>query len=220
MRHFICALLINFLYTTAFPQAKVIEISHYLFPEFTHGFILMKNGTKSAALLNYNSLTEEIVYKNEGGNLALRKSEIELIDTVFISDRKFILLNNKFVELLYHSSCDLYAEYKCNVRYPGTSSGYGGTSQTSAATQYSSIYAGGLVYELELPAGYETKPYTRYWLKRNGTLYEFTNLKQLSQLYTGKEALFKAFVKEQNVKYKNQESIIRLVNYLETNGMQ
>jgi hypothetical protein len=217
MKHFFYLLVFYLSFTTSYSQAKVIELTHYLFPEFTQGIILKKNGTKNKALLNYNSLTEEMIFKDKGKMLAIGKTELELVDTVFIMDRKFFMLNNKFVELISHSKCDLYAEHKCSVIPPGKPAGYGGTSQTSATTSYSSINSGGMLYELKLPEDYEIKPYTFYWLKKNGELNKFINMKQLMKLYDNKKDLFKAYVKKHDVKYDNQESIVQFIEYLETN---
>ncbi len=175
----------------------------------------MKSGIKNEALLNYNELTEEMVFDKSGKKLAIGKGEIGMVDTVFILNRKFVTLNNKFVELIYHSKCDLYAEYMCNVKQPGKPAPYGGTSETSSTTTYSSILVGGLSYELKLPDGYETLPYTNYWLKRNGELNKFINMKQLMKLFDDKKDLFKIYVKQHNVKYDKQESMVQLIKYLE-----
>jgi hypothetical protein len=177
----------------------------------------MKNGTKNKAFLNYNSLTEEMIFKDKGNMLAIGETKLELVDTVFIMDRKFITLNNKFVELISHSKYDLYAEHKCKLIPPGKPSAYGGTSETSAITSYSSINSGGRLYELKLSEDYEIKPYTFYWLKKNGELNKFINMKQLMKIYDDKKDLFKDYVKKHDVKYENQESIAEFIQYLETN---
>jgi len=208
-------LIISTLTIPCFSQVKVLEVTHYLFPEFSKGVVLMKSGVRKEASLNYNSLTEEMIFDNKGKKLAM--SQLELIDTIYISNRKFFPLNNKFVEILYNSKYDLYAEHKCNVKDPGKPSGYGGTSQTSATTSYSSYFSGGQVYELKLPEGYETNPYTYYWLKKNGVLTKFINIRQLSKLFGDKEGLFKEYVKKHNVKYDDQSSIIELVRFLAVN---
>ena len=76
---------------------------------------------------------------------------------------------------------------------------------------------GGLLYELELPEGYKVKPYTVLWLKKKGALNKFLNMTKLKKIYKGKNNLFKAYVKKHRVKYDNQESIIQLIEYLESN---
>jgi len=142
-------LIFNLSLSAAYSQSEVIEDYHYLFPEFTQGVVLMKSGTKNNALLNYNLLTEEMVFEDKGKKFSLGKEEQELVDTVFIKNRKFFKLNNTFIEFIYHSKFDLYAEHKCSVKQPGKPAGYGGTSETSAITSYSSYLSGGLVYEYE-----------------------------------------------------------------------
>jgi hypothetical protein len=216
MKRFYYLLVFALIFTVAYPQAKAPELSHYLFPDFTKGTILLKNGTRNMAFLNYNSLTEEMVFKDRDRMLALKSAELQHIDTVFIRDRKFFTLDNKFVELILHSTCDLYAEHKCKLIPPGKPGAYGTTSQTSSSVTYSSLSSEGGVYALKLPDDYKIDPYTYYWLKRNGELTKFTNSKQLMKLYDDKADVCKAYVKKQDVKYTNQESIVQFIQYMET----
>jgi len=196
-------------------QAKGLELKHYLFPEFVKGTVLKKNGMKNTTLLNYNSLTEEMIFENNGVKLAL--SQLDMIDTVFVNGLKFVIINNKFFELVYQSKYTLFAEHKCSIKDPGKPAGYGGTSQTSATTSYSSYFSGGQAYELKLPDGFQTKPYDNYWLQRDGTLTKFISLRQLSKIFIDKEDLFNSYVKMQKVKYEDKSSLIDLIKFLEAN---
>jgi hypothetical protein len=215
MKHVFSLLIFSLLVTTIFAQAKGTELTHYLFPEFTKGVVLMKTGVKNEVLLNYNSLTEEMIFENKGIKLAV--GQLEQIDTAYISGRKFIPWNNKFIELIYHSKFDLYAEHKCNVVDPGKPAGYGGSSQTSATTTYSTFFSGSQAYELKLPESYETKSFTFYWLKNEDGLNKFVSIRQLIKLFGEKEELLKKYVKKHDVKYDNQESIVGLIKYIEMN---
>lgn len=200
---------------SCFSQGRVVELSHYIFPDFTKGTVLLKNGKKNETKLNYNSLTEEMVFENNGTKLAL--GQVELVDTVFINGRKFFPLKDKFVELIYKAKSELYAEHKCSVREPGKPAAYGGTSQVSSTTSYSSIFSGGQAYELALPDGFETKPYTEYWLKKDGELNKFISLRQVSKLFGNKEALSKEFIKKHDLKIENQSGVAELIKFLEEN---
>jgi len=175
----------------------------------------MKNGKENKALLNYNSLTEEMIFKDRGKTLALGSTEIQLIDTIFIKDRRFCTLNNAIVELIIQSNYDLFAENKCKALNKGQETAYGGKSQTAATSSYGSINSGGSVYNLNISEDYELKPYTHYWLRKNGNLKKFTSIRQLKKLYNDKKDLFKAYVKKNDVKFDNQESIVLLIEYLE-----
>ncbi len=196
-------------------QVKIIEVSHYIFPEFSKGVVLMKNGIRNEAMLNFNSLTEEMIFDNKGTKLAM--TQLDQIDTVYVNDRKFFILNNKFLEVIFKSKVALYAENRCSVKDPGKPAAYGGTSQTSATTTYSSFLSGGQVYELKLPDGIVTKPYIEYWFGKDGKVNKFLTVRQLLKLCGDKEEAAKAYAKENNVKYENQESIIGLIRYLNGN---
>ena len=217
MKHIYCILILGLIFSSSYAQPKHQEITHYLFPEFTQGVVLMNGGEKHEYLLNYNSLTEEMIFENKGKKLAIAQKELARIDTVYIKDRKFMVLNDQFVEFSYQSKWDLYVEYKCKVKVPGKQTGYGGTSKTTAIKSYSSFYAEGMFHQLKLPDDYETEPYTYYWLKKNEELYNFKTMKELKKLYKEKEDLFKPYVKKYGVEYGNQESIILLIEYLESN---
>jgi len=167
------------------------------------------------ALFNYNSLTEEMIFDNKGVKLAV--GQLDQIDTIFVKGRKFVPVNKKFAEVIYRSKYTLFVEHKCSLKDPGKPAGYGGTSQTSATTSYSSYFSGGQVYELKLPEGYETKPYIEYWLRKDQIMNKFLSIRQLTKLFGDKESLAKDYIKKQNVKYDDLPGIIETIKFLEKN---
>ena len=174
----------------------------------------MKKGQENKALLNYNLLTEEMIFKDKDKLLALGPTDIQQIDTIFIEDRRFCTLNNAIVELIVKATYDLFAENKCKALNQGTETAYGGTSQTGATTSYGSVNSGGTV-NLDISEDYKFKPYTHYWLRKDGKLKKFTSIRQLTKLYNDKKDLCKSYVKDNDVTIENQESIILLIEYLE-----
>ncbi|MCK7537431.1 MAG: hypothetical protein MZV63_43990 [Marinilabiliales bacterium] len=48
---------------------------HYIFPEFTPGTILMKSGRQYEASLNYSTLSEEMIFEDQGKKLAIGKED-------------------------------------------------------------------------------------------------------------------------------------------------
>lgn len=201
----------------SFAQNRTKAITHYIYPEFVEGVVLMKNGRKNEVSINYNAISEEMIFVKGPHKLAIGSTESELIDTVFMEEKKFIRLGGRFVEILHQSNiCDLFVEYKCKLDYPGKDVGYGGTSQTAAVDNYSVNYSNGLVYELQLPDNYDTKPYLIYYVKKEGVVNEVTNLRQFMKHFKDKQDLFKDYVKNNNVKFENIEQVVGLVNYLTT----
>jgi len=208
-------LLLNLVLFSSFAQNRGVELSHYIFPEFKNGTVLMKSGQQHQALLNYNTLSEEMIFEDKGRKLAISKEEKEKVDTVFIEGRKFFVLNGRFAELIYRSGYELYAEYRCDVKYPGKPAGYGGTSETSSVSTYSGVYSGGVLYELKLPDDFKIKPYIIYWLKKDGVINKFVNLKQLNKIFSDRKDLIKEYISSNNPDFNDRESLIRLIRYLE-----
>jgi len=209
------SVVLNFCAAVGFSQTNLMPVTHYVFPEFTKGIVLMKNGNENEAIFNYNSLTEEMIFDNRGTKLAL--GQLEMIDTVFIGFRKFIPKDNSFIELVLKAKYSLYVAYKCKLNDPGKPAGYGTTSQTSAITSYSKFFTNGMVYDMKLPEGYGTQPFIEYWLYKDGKLNKFISIRQLSKLFDEHESVFKAYIKKHDVNYENQSSVVELIRSLQNN---
>ncbi|WKN29779.1 hypothetical protein PZB74_12460 [Porifericola rhodea] len=158
-----------------------------------------------------------MIFDNKGNKLAISKTDLERIYSVFIGERKFVVLNNKFVELIHDSKWDLYVEHKSDLKERGKDAGLGGTSQTSAISTYSAAHLRGSIYNLTLPDDFEVESYFLYWLEKKGKLKQFANMNQLKKSYKDKKNVFNDHVKKHNVKYEDSESIIELLKVLESN---
>lgn len=211
-------LLFLLLISTSLHAQETINLSHYVFPDFQPGVVLLKNGVRNNAKLNYNAASEEMVFDENGKLLAIGDAILPQIDTVFVSNEKFIRVNNKFVKIIIDEpGNDLFIEYKCRLIPSGKPAAYGGTSQTSSTTSYSSIMSDGKVYSLKLPDDYKVKPYNVYWLNRDGKLQSFSNISQLKRIYRDKKKLIDDYLKKNDVKINDEKSIRDAITYLENN---
>lgn len=197
---------------------ETIVISHYVFPDFQPGVVLLKNGVRNNAKLNYNAASEEVVFEDKGKKLAIGKALLPQIDTVFIANEKFIQLNNKFAKIMMiEPEIELFVQHRCRLIPPGKPGAYGGTSQTSSTTSYSSIISDGKVYSLTLPDDYKVIPYNVFWINRNGKLQSFSNIGQLKKIYRDKKKLIDEYLKKNDVKVTDEKSIKDAVKFMENN---
>lgn len=193
-------------------------ILHYVFPEFQQGVVLLKNGVSYNSKLNYNIATEEMLFDDNGTILAIGEEILPQIDTVFISNNKFIRVNNKFVKILIEEpSLNLFIEHKCRIIPPSKPAAYGGTSQISSTTSYSSILSGGKMYSLTLPEDYEVVPYNVYWIEKNGQLKSFSSIGQLKKIYKDKRKVLNDYLKAIEVKPEDVKSVEEVIIYMEIN---
>ena len=191
---------------------KVTVVSpHYLLPEFTKGKVLLKAGTPRELKMNYNIITEEMIFEYPGKYLAL--TNIETIDTVIIQGRKFIPSGKIFLELLVNSRVPLFAKYTCSITPPGKPSGYGGTSQTSSITVIDQLFSKGRAYEMELPADYVVVPNTEYLLFKGGSFIRIYNIKQVIKAFPEKGPQIKEYNKKNKTDFKKQDNVISLIAF-------
>lgn len=184
------------------------EIQHYVFPSFVEGTVKQKSGEVIKALLNYNTITEEMIFDQAGQKLALDK--IESIDTVYIQGRKFIPFENVFYEMATNTPIALYIQYKLEVLLPGGNTGFG-SSQTSAITSISDLRTSGIAYKLKLPDDYKMISKTVYWLKKNNNFYIIKNEKNLQDLLPAKADAIKSYVKTNKLSFKNPADIVKVI---------
>ncbi len=193
-----------------------VALSHYVFPEFMDGMVKKKSGAENKALLNYNSITQEMIFDKDNQKYAL--SEIKTIDTVYIGKTKFIPVDSIFYEVVStNTPFNLYVQHKCEIHQPAKDAGYGTTTQTSAVTSLSSNYnrtASGFnsLYNLQLPSDFKILPYAEFWLKKGNGYIRASTAKQLQKVFPTKEVEIKAYIKTYKPDFKKQKDLVALIN--------
>jgi hypothetical protein len=186
------------------------EVRHYVLPTFLEGTVKQKSGETNKALLNYNSVTEEMIFDQGGQQLALDK--IENVDTVYIQERKFVPFGNVFYEVATGGLIPLYIQHKTQLIPPGNNTGFG-SSQTAAITNISDLKAAGLAYKLKLPDDYKVMNKTVYWLRKNNNYYIIKSEKNIEDLFPAKAEAIKKYVKDNKVNFKNSQDLVKVVRF-------
>lgn len=190
-----------------------VKLVQYVFNEFANGEVKMKSGETSKQLLNYNILTNEMIFNNNGKYLAIASPEN--VDAVYINNRKFIPLNNKFYEVLVNSRMPLLLEFTASIKEKGTATGYGGTSNTTASVAMQSLISTGGAYDLKLPDGYSVMPGYAYWIMKDGKLEQAGSMKQLIKIFPDKKEMIHDFVKKNNTSFSKSDDVVALIKEIE-----
>lgn len=190
----------------------VVALSHYVFDSFTKGAVLLKSGARSEQILNYNLLTSEMIFDAGGRYLAI--AEPQAVDTVFIQDRRFVYMENKFYEVLATTPMPLLLEYTCTVQERGSSVGYGSASTTTAAAPVKTLITSGGAYALKLPEAYKVKVAYNYWILKESNLKKVNNTQQLINSFPGKKKMIAGWVKAAHTNFSKREDVVRLVQQL------
>ena len=217
MKKIICIFIASIVTIASVAQVKVLEqeVKHYILDDFTKGFIYMKNGVINRGALNYNSVTEEMLFKDKGKIMSIGKDEIDLVDTVVIENKKFYPYNGKFLEVAYATGGrELMVEHKCRVIEPPKPSAYGTTTETASSKSYTNLTANGMFYSLEIPEGYRIVPYKYYWFKDGKKMTKIINIRQLEKLFKGEKERFKEYMEENKVSFNSVSDVNALVKHM------
>jgi len=189
------------------------QIGQYIFSEFTHGIVKKKTGELINASLNYNTLSEEMIFESEKGRLALYP--LTDIDTVWVGDKTFIPVGKVFYEKATATQVALYIQHKSDIIPPEKPIGYGNTIAVGSVSTLNDVRLreGNKAYQLKVPDNYKTTSRTRYFIKGNGSFKVLNNLKNLLQIFPGKSDAIKDFIRTNNTSFDKDEDMVKLITF-------
>lgn len=188
------------------------QMAQYLFPEFTKGTVKFKSGSPISTLMNYNTLSEKVVFQQNGKYLDMINNGN--VDTVFMQSKKFIPFDKVYLEVVLDAPIKLFIEHKSDVLEPGRPAAYGGTSQTSSSTRVSTYFSDFGKFNLQLPTDFDIRPSPVYWIKSGEKMEDFLTERQFLKIFPDKEDMLKDFLKKNHIKITNSEDLLKLVYYL------
>jgi hypothetical protein len=193
-------------------QSDTAQIhSQFLFPEFSNTLVLLKGGKTQNVIMNYNILSEKMVFKQ--GNDLMDLINPESIDTIFLQNEKFIPYGSYFLEVYPESKIPLYFQYKGNLKMPGKPAAYGGTSETSSSSTISTFFNGSNSYNLSLPSDYKVKRFLINWVQVDGEMRKFLTANQFLKIFKRNEPELKQFIKSNKINFSKRDDILRLMTF-------
>lgn len=180
----------------------------FLFPAFHDSKILLKSGKVQNLKMNYNSLTETMVFMS--GSDIYDLTNPGQVDTVFIQNRKFIPVGKVFYEVLKGGDMPLYCQTKSEIKPVGKDAGYGGKSLTSSITSWANISTSGANYNLKIPSEYVVNTRPIYWIDKS---ISFETERQFLKLFPEKAEELKAYIKKNRLKFEKPDHVIEMVSY-------
>lgn len=183
-----------------------------LFENYGKGIVLMKNKSKTPAELNYDGGNQVMMFKNGAEEMIL--TNISQIDTVYISDSKFIPTGSQksFYELIQIPNGIIGINWLLKNASQGYKNAFGVTQQAKVETLNTSQLNNG-VYENQYTEIYKLANQNEYCIFRNGKLLKFKNRKTLLRLFPDKQTQIENFMKKQKTEMNAPRDVITLVNF-------
>jgi len=178
-----------------------------LFPNFSRGIIMMKSGKTTSALLNYNTVDEEMLFEQNGNYMVINK--LDEIDTISLQNRKFVPVEQAFYEVIVKGRVSLYIQQRNRFTPVGTKTAYGITSPTAGPSSVSTVRGQGQSRNLEIPPNVTISPAIVYWVKIDGVMNKFTTERQFIKIFPGMEDKIKGFLKNSKLELKSREGLLQ-----------
>lgn len=186
-------------------DASVNANSPYVFPIFQKGTVYLINGDSTMRSMNYNAVTEEMVYDERGRLLALDMPElikhIRLGENVLIEPR-----DGKFYQRLANYGDGLFVYYKYKVIPPSSPSAYGGNANTTSTTNWSSLSDNKMLYELSLPNEFKLMKTKEFILFIGQESYK-VNRALVKKLFPERADALKSYEKNHKLDLKDPEDV-------------
>jgi len=188
------------------------NLPNFLLPSFTKSIVKLKSGSLKSAVINYNVVDQEMVFLQNDVYMVL--DDPQQIDTIYISSRKFIPFKKGFYEVIESGGpVSLFIQHKIIADPPGTTTGYGVTSQTATPSYIRQIYGPMGSVDLRLPEGYKLTDATEYLFNKDNIPEKCSSKRQFLKIFRTKEKELNEFINTNNINFKRLSDLIRLINY-------
>jgi hypothetical protein len=195
-------------------KAQVDTVSNpeqFIFPEFYVGVVKTLNGEKVVLNLNYNIVTEKMVFMQNNQIFDITSQSV--IDTVFIEGRKFIPRGKVFCEVLADGKATFLVQHKGTARAPSKQVGYGGTSDVASTSYVSNIKLGNDRFRMEKPKEIIIEPGSLYWIRKDDNMNLVNSRSSLLKNFSDKKPEVKKFLGRSKLDAGNPDQINNLVKY-------
>jgi hypothetical protein len=215
----ICFLLISNLSFSQPQKDSILTSTRFLFPQFTDGKVILKDGVVVSAKLNYDTFTDQMQFMG-ANNVVMNISEPEKVINVVILNRTFSYLKNYFVEDISNGTVTLSTRLH-QQQIAEKNGAYGGSSPATSIQSISSLYQGdGTVNKL---SSNETVSYNKtltFYITVNGKTKIVFNQNDFLKCFPSKKDVIKQEIDKENCKFSSVESVKKIVEWMNTNGIK
>jgi len=187
----------------------------FIFPHFTAGNVMYKNGKTIDGTLNYNILLGEMQFVDPDSKEIFALADSREIDMVVIGNRIFVPSTGKeFLEILFAETIQLAARYKGNRLSHGRQTPYGNSSPAARSTDMTAVDAGGYMTSLEAKENIKITVNTDYYLINGKKKTLITGGKTFLKVFPkDKSDSIEQFIQQNNINFNSRGSLISLMNY-------
>jgi hypothetical protein len=190
---------------------SAVNLPNFLLPRFTKSVIKLKSGEIYTAVLNYNTVEQEMFFQQKDKFFIL--DEPQLVDTVFMANKIYVPFEKGFYEVIVIAPVTLFYQHKSYVEFEGTPTLYGAKSQTMPPSNVNRIYGARGPMDLKVPNGYKVFDDSSYWIRKDNKMSVFESKRQFLKIFPEKEKELSQYIDKNKTDFKSPGQITELVNH-------
>ncbi len=184
-----------------------------LFPEFTEGITIYSNGNRVKALLNYDTVEEQMIFKSPENDQILAIANSSDILGIVIDKRRFVpIQKDVFYEEIEAGKDYLYIQKKSKIISVGKGTAYNSTSGATAINTVSKTPGtGGDYARFSLNEKFEVKTDQYFYLKIKNQYKKFYSAKTLAKLVKGKESEIEQYASDHHIDFNKMDDVLKIL---------
>jgi len=187
------------------------NLPNLLFPKFTKGIVKLKDGKAYTAILNYETVEQEMIFLQNKYTIILDNPQ--LIDTILLNNKRFVPFQKGFYEVVVKAPITLFIQHKCYVESLGTPIGYGAMSQTTPSSYVRQVFDRSGSIGLKIPDNFKVVDDSDYWVRWVNGMEKFNTKSQFLKIFPDKEKELKQFISKNKTDFTQPPEVARLINF-------
>lgn len=190
----------------------------YRYPSFSPGKIFFKDGSETAARLNYNFLNGELEFISaEGDTLAIAKQQMLNIRHAMIDTTVFYYHEGYLEQIASNTAGKLVMKRQYRVKRREKIGGYDQPTSTSAIESYGSFSNDGQFnFNLKVRENITLVREPEYYFADRYNTFVRANKKNLLRLFSKQHRQIEDYLKNHPVDFKKEQDLKKLVSFLES----
>jgi hypothetical protein len=187
------------------------NLPNLLFPKFAKGIVKLKDGNIYTAILNYETVEQDMIFLQRKLTIILDKPE--LVDTIFLNNKVFVPFVKGFFEVVIKAPITLFIQHKSYVESIGTPIGYGAMSQTTPSSYVRQVFDRSGSIGLKIPPNFKVVDDSDYWVRWVNGMEKFNTKSQFLKIFPDKEKDLKQFISKYKIDFTKPADVARLITF-------
>jgi hypothetical protein len=184
----------------------------YLFPEFRDGNVTLKKGKPIKCKLNYNFMTDEMLFIDEkGSKMALANPEDIL--SIYIGNRMFIPVSKAYYEVIEKAAISLVYKWTTNITEIGKDGVLGIVTDAPSVYQMNQMSFDNRTWKLDVDKKAVVTVVVVPYLLIKSKCVRIQGWSDFAKAFPGKKSEIKLYLDQNPVDYKKEADLRRLTKF-------